>query len=59
MTVLLVQGSAADLIKLAMCAWDEWTVQAQQRQQLSGATSQGLQAQLIAQIHGESQLCPC
>jgi DNA polymerase I-like protein with 3'-5' exonuclease and polymerase domains len=52
-----VQGSAADLIKLAMCRWDEWVAGQQQQQQGEQApTPPGgyrANARLIAQIHGE------
>lgn len=63
----MLQGSAADLCKLAMCAWDEWA--AQQEQQQAGMAGQqdratpivgssgGVRARLIAQIHGEQQEC--
>lgn len=48
------QGSAADLIKLAMCRWDEWAAaQQQQGKQASTAGGYRAPARLIAQIHGE------
>lgn len=49
------QGSAADLIKLAMCRWDEW-VAAQQQQGEQASTAGGYRARLIAQIHGEHSI---
>lgn len=58
----MLQGSAADLCKLAMCVWDEWAAQQQQQQgQQDGAAagaagSGGVRARLIAQIHGEHLL---
>lgn len=58
-----LQGSAADLIKLAMCAWDDWVAADMQEQQnsLQQLQQEGTQqrpglrarARLVAQIHDE------
>lgn len=66
LSIPCLQGSAADLIKLAMCAWDEWSGQQGHpagpspghlgnlpQQPGANSPSNTAHAQLIAQIHGE------
>jgi DNA polymerase-1 len=58
----IIQGSAADIVKLAMCKWDDWVSaqggQAQGEEAQGEAQGQGQggrqpPARLVAQIHDE------
>jgi DNA polymerase-1 len=46
----MIQGSAADMVKLAMCKWDDWL---SQQDQEGGGGGGRPPARLVAQIHDE------
>jgi DNA polymerase I-like protein with 3'-5' exonuclease and polymerase domains len=57
-TIVCLQGSAADLIKLAMCAWEEWVEQPQQQQMWQSMQPQQHQQQQAGRAQFKQQQQP-